>query len=144
MKRDAWATDLQLDTFGITEYAESHAVRLPSRGLFPGIRMGVPAASSRARQRAEMKRLIPFSLAAGLLTTCGCISTHVVKSKAKPHWEYDPEGKNDRHVEGQAGYYALLPLTIVADVATCPFQLIFYGVSYSGTATIHGWPVPLH
>ena len=90
-----------------------------------------------------MNRLIPFLLVAGLLTTSGCISTYVVEKKVKSHWECDPEEKRARQVEGQPGYYALLPLTIIADFATAPFQVIFSAGSHSGFATIDGWPVPL-
>ena len=47
-------------------------------------------------------------------------------------------------VEGEAGYYALLPLTIPADVATYPLQIILFGGgTSSATARIDGWPVPL-
>ena len=91
-----------------------------------------------------MKRIFPFFCC--LLATNGCISTHLVENKAKPHWEYDAETLENRQVDGQPGYYALLPLTIVGDIATSPFQLVFLlssDKSSSGQVSIHGWPIPL-
>jgi len=72
------------------------------------------------------------------------MSTHVVKHKAQRHVEYDSVTQRQRVVEGEAGYYALLPLTIPADVATYPLQIILFGGgTSSATARIDGWPVPL-
>ena len=90
-----------------------------------------------------MKRAIPVCLAVGLLAASGCVSTHLVNDKAKAHWEHDPEADVDRQVPGQPAYYALLPLTVVADLATGPFQMIFSGAPHSAWASIYGWPVPL-
>jgi hypothetical protein len=87
-----------------------------------------------------VKRIIPIFLAVGLLATSGCISTYVVNNKAKTHWEYEVEGGHDRQVDGQPGYYALLPLAIIADIATGPFQLFFSGAAHSAWASIDGWP----
>ena len=95
------------------------------------------------RQLMKMKRLIPFVLAAGLMSTTGCLSTHVVNNQARPHWECAPEEKYARQVEGRPGYYALLPLTIIADIATLPFQAIVIGMAHEGWVNIDGWPVPL-
>ena len=71
------------------------------------------------------------------------LSTHVVNNKARPHWECAPEEKYARQVEGRPGYYALLPLTIIADIATLPFQAIVIGMAHEGWVNIDGWPVPL-
>ena len=93
-----------------------------------------------------MKRITPLLLTLGLLTTSGCISTYMVKKKAQPHLEYDVEEQRDRQLEGQPGYYALLPLTIVGDVATAPFQIAYFLLadsSHRGTASIYGVPIPL-
>jgi len=49
-------------------------------------------------------------------------------------------------VSGKPGYYALLPVTIAADIVTSPAQLIYFLVtddSHFASATIHGIPVPL-
>jgi hypothetical protein len=94
----------------------------------------------------EMNRISPFLVAVAMVATSGCISTHMVKNKAQPHAEYDPTTERHRLVDGQPGYYALLPLSIPADIATYPFQLIFFAggrVSHSGRFTVDGWPVPL-
>lgn len=93
-----------------------------------------------------MKLITPLFLVVGLLTTSGCISTHLVENKAKSHSEYDAETLENKQVEGQPAYYALLPLTIVGDIATSPFQLaflLFSTESSSGEVSVHGWPIPL-
>ena len=85
-------------------------------------------------------------VAFGLAVTSGCMSTHVVKNKAQRHVEYDPGTERHQEVEGRAGYYALLPLTIPADVATYPLQLLFFGGGSVSSAwgRIDGWLVPLY
>lgn len=90
-----------------------------------------------------MKRLGPIFLVIGMWFTHGCMSVHVVKNKAQSHWEYDPEERHYKLVEGRPSYYALLPLTIPADVATYPCQLMLAGASSSSMLFIDGWPVPL-
>jgi hypothetical protein len=93
-----------------------------------------------------MKRMIPLLWGIGLLLTSGCISTHLVRDKAQPHFEYSAEQDKLREVDGKPGNYALLPLTIVGDVATSPFQLGYFLItdhSHSGSANIRGVPVPL-
>lgn len=97
----------------------------------------------RARRPKKVRQLASFLLAFSLLLTPGCISTHVVQKKVKPHQEYDPLTKENRPVEGQPAYYALLPLTVVADIVTAPVQLVLYASSGSGSASIDGWPIPL-
>ena len=84
-----------------------------------------------------------FPLVLLLFVTNGCISTYVVKTKARPHLKFDPAEKKAKPVEGEPAYYALLPVTIAADVVTAPFQLFYFGESHYGHATIDGWPVPL-
>jgi hypothetical protein len=85
-------------------------------------------------KQPAMKTLIPLLLA-GLVLTSGCITQHVVVNHAKPHekstlvkgehaedspflakWETES-------VPGQPAYYALVPLTVSADVATAPVQI---------------------
>ena len=81
-----------------------------------------------------------------LLTTEGCLTTHLVENKAQAHVEYSAQEQQLREVPAQPGYYALLPLTVAADIITSPFQLGYFvatGQSHMGTATIHGVPVPL-
>ncbi len=85
-------------------------------------------------------------LTVGLLAVSGCMSTHLVQDKVQKHVEYSESDGQTREVEGEPGYYALLPLTIVGDVATSPFQLfyvLFTNDSRTASANIHGVPVPL-
>ena len=79
--------------------------------------------TSPVRTRASVSVLLALVLV--LFVGSGCITGHVVNNKAKPHWEYDKEKEESVQVEGQSAYYALLPLTVVADIATSPFQLYF-------------------
>jgi hypothetical protein len=92
-----------------------------------------------------MKRITSLSLMiVALQATSGCISRHLVKNKAQPHLEYSMDER--REVDGQPGYYALLPLTVVGDVATSPFQIVYFlftDDSHFGSASIHGFPIPL-
>jgi PhoPQ-activated pathogenicity-related protein len=106
-------------------------------------RTGVVASSVHATQ--QMKRLLPILLTACLLTTSGCISTNVVKKKAKAHMEYDPVEDLEKPVDGQPGYYVLLPFTVVADIITSPVQLLYIekGSVSHASGTIYGWPVDL-
>jgi hypothetical protein len=93
-----------------------------------------------------MRRLILLLWIVGSLLTTGCISTQLVKEKAQPHVEYSLEKDKLEAVNGKPGYYALLPLTVVGDVATSPLQLGYYLYSHDSvgaTATVHGVPIPL-
>jgi hypothetical protein len=91
-----------------------------------------------------MKKAFLASLLGLILVTIdGCISTYVVKAKAKPHLKFDPADNKAKPVDGEPGYYALLPLTIIADVATSPFQILYFSDSHPSHMWIDGWPVPL-
>lgn len=60
--------------------------------------------------------------------------------------EYDPAVQTSAKVDGQPGYYVLLPLTIAGDVATSPVQLVYYlwkTDTGNGTAYMYGVPVPV-
>jgi hypothetical protein len=63
-----------------------------------------------------------------------------VKHKAQSHLEYDTNGRHE--VDGNKAYYALLPLTVVADVVTYPVQ-VFVVSDSSATIAIDGWPLRL-
>jgi uncharacterized protein YceK len=89
------------------------------------------------------KRLLPLALALALFSGSGCISSHLVSTKAAAHWEYDPEKRMDQRVAGQPAYYGLLPFTVAMDVATFPFQLFYFAESGGGSASIKGVPAPL-
>ncbi len=63
-----------------------------------------------------------------LATMNGCMTHHAIK-RAK--------GEQDGYTgspasEPNSGYYALLPLTIPADIATSPLQLLLYAALSSG------------
>jgi hypothetical protein len=60
-------------------------------------------------------RLLPVCL----IAMTGCMTSGTVK-----------KAKN----EDKPGYYALLPLTVPADIATSPFQGIWYLFDMAGTA----------
>ena len=73
-----------------------------------------------------LKRVLALVLTVSLLGSSGCMSTHLVKNKARPHLEYDQSDQEMKEVEGQPGYYALLPATIACDVATLPFLFLIH------------------
>ncbi len=94
----------------------------------------------------QMKRVVLLLLGIALLATSGCISSHLVRDKAQAHVEYSLAAGQAREVEGQPGYYALLPLSIAGDIVTSPFQAVYFLAtdrSHWGSADIHGVPVPL-
>lgn len=96
--------------------------------------------------KLHFKRIALILFLVGLFATSGCISNYVVKNKARSHLEYSAQEHENREVEGQPGYYALLPLTITGDVATSPFQIIYFlftDNSHFGYMTIYHVPIPL-
>jgi hypothetical protein len=77
-----------------------------------------------------MKLLSTILLVFALFGGSGCISGTLVKQKAKDHttWHWN-EQTSEHHAEtvpGQPAYYALLPLTIPADIVASPFYLYCY------------------
>ena len=54
------------------------------------------------------------------------------------HSEVDPKTWQDKQVEGRPGYYALLPLTIIGDIATSPFQLLYLCYKANGDIMVSG------
>ena len=103
-------------------------------------------AVSKPVHRIQM-RYLPLVVAALAATSSGCMTNHCVREKAMSHETFDVETSEDKFVPGRPGYYALLPLTVAADLATGPFQMIYFGYS-SGTpnsaeATLYGVPIPL-
>jgi len=89
----------------------------------------------------------PALVTVGLLAAAsGCISTHCVREKAMAHETYDVETGEDKPVQGQPGYYLLLPLTVAADLATSPLQIGFYlytSDAGSAQASIYNVPIAL-
>jgi len=85
--------------------------------------------------------------AALVATSSGCMTDHCVREKAMSHETFDVKTREDKFVPGRPGYYALLPLTVAADLVTGPFQLLYYGYSRgtpnSAEATIYGVPILL-
>lgn len=92
-----------------------------------------------------MKRTLRFLAALSLLGTTGCISTHLVRDVAQPHEVYQVQEAKWQTEPGKPGYYALLPVTIVADVATSPIQFLLWLArdNDSGSMTVDGIPVPI-
>lgn len=83
---------------------------------------------------------------AGLLACCGCFSRHVLKNKAQSHMDFDPQSQQMKQVEGEPKYYALLPVTVIGDVATAPFQIVYFlftDDSHSGSVSVRGVPIPI-
>ncbi len=81
-----------------------------------------------------MKSLLSFLLIAALSTSTGCITATAVE-KAEPKQRRNTETKEVETIPGHPCYYALLPLSIPADIATSPFQLIglmFYAFTMQG------------
>ena len=70
-----------------------------------------------------MKSLFQNLLILFLLASSGCMTAKVVE-KAKPEQRWNSETKERETQPGHPGYYALLPLSIPADIVTSPFQLI--------------------
>ena len=78
-----------------------------------------------------MKGLRFIFLGLLLVITSGCFTTrYVVEWKARRHIEFDKE-KDENVVPDRPIYYALLPLTVAADIATAPIQ---FGI-------LIAWPV---
>ena len=81
--------------------------------------------------------LLPLVVAALAITSSGCITAHCVQEKAMSHETFDVETREDKFVPGRPGYYALLPLTVAVDLATAPFQLVYF--MYSTRETSFQW-----
>ena len=83
-----------------------------------------------------MKRRPIFLLfAVCLASTSGCMSTRVMKVAKPPPkevWLPKEEKFQTVLVEGKPGYYALLPLAIVGDIATSPFQIVYSIMATTG------------
>jgi hypothetical protein len=92
-------------------------------------------------------RLLPLVVVALVATSSSCMTNHCVWENAMSHETFDVKTCEDKIVPGRPGYYALLPLTVAADLVTGPFQLIYYSINSSEThfndVTIYGVPIPL-
>jgi hypothetical protein len=47
------------------------------------------------------------------------------------HTRYNRKTKEREEVKGQPGYYAVLPLSVPADIATAPIQLVVFMILVS-------------
>jgi hypothetical protein len=93
--------------------------------------------------RLPLETLTRSVAALGLALLCsGCLSTQMVEKGAKSHWVYS-EQEGIRKVEGQPGYYALLPLTVPVDLVIYPMQIFFYGDSKDGILMAGSRPVSI-
>ncbi len=64
-----------------------------------------------------------------LASVSGCITSNTVdRAKGRVHTNSTGEVIVDEKPE--AGYYWLVPLTVPADIATSPFQLVFIWIPY--------------
>jgi len=73
----------------------------------------------------SMKTFRIILLLALLASTNGCMTYSTIK-RAKG--EQNPVMGSPAK-EPQPGYYALVPLTVPADIVTSPFQLLFYAIA---------------
>lgn len=100
-----------------------------------GCHRGVPRAGSLElgwlAAAHAMKVIGTILLFAWLVSTSGCITYSTVK-RAKGE-ENSVVGRPAG--EPQPGCYALLPLTVPADVATSPFQLILFLLAHASVAS---------
>ena len=53
----------------------------------------------------------------------GCVTQGLIDNHAKPHQKFIKEKQETVSVDGQPAYYALLPFTVAADIATSPIQI---------------------
>lgn len=72
-----------------------------------------------------MNKLRILLLAACLMLASGCVTQSLIDNHAKPHQTFIKEKQATVSVDGQPAYYALLPFTVVADIATSPIQIPF-------------------
>jgi hypothetical protein len=70
-----------------------------------------------------MNKLRFLLLAACLMLASGCITQGLIDNHAKPHEKFDKQKQETVQVDGEPGYYVLLPFTVVADLATSPIQI---------------------
>ena len=77
-----------------------------------------------------MKAICTILLFALLVSTNGCMTYSTVK---RARGEENPVMGRPAG-EPQPGYYALLPLTVPADIVTSPFQLILIALVYASAS----------
>jgi uncharacterized protein YceK len=74
---------------------------------------------------AHMKHIIYLLLICTLISSTGCMTlTTLDAAKEKTH--KDKEGAVVVDQKSQPGYYALVPVAVIGDIATSPFQLFVY------------------
>ena len=71
-----------------------------------------------------MRILKTVSLLLVLLSVSGCMTFNTVEF-AKGRTHTDNDGKVIVDEKPKPGYYWLIPVTVPADIATSPFQLVF-------------------
>jgi hypothetical protein len=77
-----------------------------------------------------MKIILSLSLIAMLVSLNGCMTYSAVQD-AKGHqdktmWLWREPTSGDSDNKSRPAYYLLLPLTVPADIVTCPFQALFW------------------
>jgi hypothetical protein len=67
---------------------------------------------------------IPVYLLLALSFLCNGCMTSSVMDQARPVQRWNSDAQKEETMPGQSSYYALLPLSIPADIVTSPFQII--------------------
>jgi len=81
------------------------------------------------KRRINMKTIAVPLLIALLLTSNGCMTyTSVKRARGEPYWSLN--GSETPPSKPSPAYYALVPITVPLDLATCPFQGAWYGIDY--------------
>jgi hypothetical protein len=76
-----------------------------------------------------MKQLSGFLLLAVLLFGSGCfVLTEMVTERAKAHTRESKKTGKSEDVPANPAYYALMPLTVPADIALTPLELLLFGI----------------
>jgi hypothetical protein len=76
-----------------------------------------------------MKTLSRFLLLALLLLGSGCfVLTEKVTERAKGYTRESKKTGKSENVPANPAYYALTPLTVPADIALTPLELLLFGV----------------
>jgi hypothetical protein len=86
--------------------------------------LSLPGAKARS---CDLYSLLPLSLFLLLVPSSGCI-TCAVRDKAAAQTHQEDCGKVIVDQKPRLAYYALLPLSFPADVATSPIQAVYFGV----------------
>jgi len=71
------------------------------------------------------------------------MTTHVVNDKAQAHREWSERERALVEVPGRPEYYGLVPLTLIGDAATLPFQALYFIFASKGDVSMSVPYVPI-